>query len=154
MKIFYTRRDGNKQIFYFGLLLCLKTLAKLQNARGASGHPALMNNYTASSHMPSSYQSTNWFVISPFQVVCEAWDSVATRDVKNWHRTDPLPPPPLATSLYNKLVSNIWFSNRDFKVGLSPSKKNFFYLLQWRPFKQDKKCFLFHLKSFFRSPDI
>ena len=27
------------------------------------------------------YQSTKWFVISPFQVVCWAWDSVATREV-------------------------------------------------------------------------
>ena len=91
MKIFYTRRDGNKQIFYLGLLLCLKTLAKLQNAREASGHPALMNNYTASSHMPSSYQSTNWFVISPFQVVRGAWDSVATRGAsreESWHEMD------------------------------------------------------------------
>ena len=27
------------------------------------------------------YQSTEWFVISPFQVVCKAWYSVATREV-------------------------------------------------------------------------
>ena len=27
------------------------------------------------------YQSTEWLVISPFQVVRRAWDSVATRDV-------------------------------------------------------------------------
>ena len=26
-----------------------------------------------------------------------------------------------------------------------------FYLLQWKPFKNDEKCFLFHLKSYFRS---
>ena len=27
------------------------------------------------------YQSTEWLVISPFQVVCRAWDSVATTEV-------------------------------------------------------------------------
>ena len=37
-----------------------------------------------------------------------------------------------------------------FKVGLSFSKKSFFYLL----FKNDEKCFFFHLKSFFCSQDI
>ena len=26
------------------------------------------------------------------------------------------------------------------KVGLPPSKKNSFYLLQWKPFKNDEKC--------------
>ena len=39
------------------------------------------------------------------------------------------------------------------KVGLSPSK-NYFYLLQWKPFKNNEKLFLFHLKSSFRSQDI
>ena len=32
--------------------------------------------------------------------------------------------------------------------------KKLFYLLQWKPFKNDKKCFLFHLKSPFHSQDI
>ena len=41
-----------------------------------------------------------------------------------------------------------------FKVGLSPPKQNSFYLLQWKPFKNDEKCFLFHLKNSFRSQDI
>ena len=40
------------------------------------------------------------------------------------------------------------------KVGLSPSKKNSFYLLQQNPFKNDEKCFLFHLKSSSSSQDI
>ena len=31
--------------------------------------------------VPWPYQSTKWFVISPFQVVSEAWDFVATREV-------------------------------------------------------------------------
>ena len=42
----------------------------------------------------------------------------------------------------------------DFKVRLSPSKKIYFYLLQWKPFKDDEKWFLLHLKSSFRSQYI
>ena len=41
-----------------------------------------------------------------------------------------------------------------FKVWLLPSKENLFRLLQWNPFKNDEKCFLFHLKISFRSQDI
>ena len=41
---------------------------------------------------------------------------------------------------------------KTFKVGLSPSKKN--YLLQCKSFKNDEKCFLFHLKNSFHSQDI
>ena len=33
-------------------------------------------------------------------------------------------------------------------------QKKFFYLLQWKPFKNDEKYFLLHLKSSFRSQDI
>ena len=40
------------------------------------------------------------------------------------------------------------------KVGLSSSKKKSFYLFQWKPFKNDEKCFSFHLKSFICSQDI
>ena len=36
----------------------------------------------------------------------------------------------------------------------SLSKQRPFYLLQWKPLKNDEKCFLFHLKSSFRSQDI
>ena len=32
--------------------------------------------------------------------------------------------------------------------------KKFCYLLHWKPFKNDEECFLFHLKSSFRSQDI
>ena len=39
-----------------------------------------------------------------------------------------------------------------FKGGLSPSKK--IYLLHWKHFKNDEKCFLFHLKSFSHSQGI
>ena len=37
------------------------------------------------------------------------------------------------------------------KVGLSPSKKNLCYWLHGKPFKNDEKCFLFHVKSSFPS---
>ena len=40
------------------------------------------------------------------------------------------------------------------KVGLSPSKNFLLYLLHWKPFKKDEKCFLFHLKSPSGSQDI
>ena len=33
-------------------------------------------------------------------------------------------------------------------------QKELHYLLDWMPFKNDEKCFLFHLKSSFRSQDI
>ena len=39
------------------------------------------------------------------------------------------------------------------KIGLSPSKKISVYLLQCKLFKNDEKCFLFQLKSSFRSED-
>ena len=32
--------------------------------------------------------------------------------------------------------------------------KKLFYFLQWKPFKNDEKCFLFHLKSCSHSQDI
>ena len=35
------------------------------------------------------------------------------------------------------------------KVGLSPSKKISFYLLQWKPFKNDENSFYFILKALF-----
>ena len=41
------------------------------------------------------------------------------------------------------------------KVRLPSSKKISFYLLQWKKtFKNDEKCFLFHVKSSFRPQDI
>ena len=53
-------------------------------------------------------------------------------------------------------TSNCGFDGFDcgLKVGLSSSKKKLFYLIQWKPFKNDEKCFLFHPKSSFRSQDI
>ena len=49
------------------------------------------------------------------------------------------------------LISCEWFAilNSDSHL----PKKNF-HLLQWQPFKNDEKCFLFYLKSSFRSQDI
>ena len=52
----------------------------------------------------------------------------------------------------NHFQQCVWYQMH-LKVGLSPSKK-LFYLLHWKPFKNDEKCFLFHIKSYFRSQDI
>ena len=44
-----------------------------------------------------------------------------------------------------------------FKVALSPSQKDIYiyiYLPHWKPFTNDEKGFLLHLKSSFRSQDI
>ena len=79
--------------------------------------------------------------------------------------------PLISTSLQNKIrkyistCRNLWAPKwarwwltveaPTIKAGLSPSKKKiFFYLLQWKPFKNDKKYFLFYLESSFRSQDI
>ena len=40
------------------------------------------------------------------------------------------------------------------KVGVSPSKHNSFLFAEGKPFKNNKKCFLFHLESSVRSHDI
>ena len=43
------------------------------------------------------------------------------------------------------------------KISSSPTltfPKNWFYLLQWKPFKNDKRCFLFHLKCSFHSREF
>ena len=40
------------------------------------------------------------------------------------------------------------------KVVLSTFQKNLLYLLQRKPFKNDEKCFIFHLKSSVHSQDI
>ena len=52
--------------------------------------------------------------------------------------------------------AKIFFRNitKLFKVGLSPSKKNCVICMIKSPFKKDGKCFLFHVKSSFRSQDI
>ena len=46
------------------------------------------------------------------------------------------------------------FLNAVLKSDSHLPKKNLFYLLQCKPFKNDEKCFLFHLKISFRSQDI
>ena len=63
------------------IVFCLSASAKLQNPKEASRHPALMGKCSTCSHILWPCQSTKWFVISPFQVVCEVWDSVAARKV-------------------------------------------------------------------------
>ena len=60
-------------------VLCLNALAKLQNPKEASRHPAMVGSSTCS-YMPWPYKSTKCF-ISPFQVVCEVWDSMNTREL-------------------------------------------------------------------------
>ena len=47
----------------------------------------------------------------------------------------------------------MFFKLGDLKVEVSPSKKKLGYLLDWKLFKNDEKCFLFHLKNFFHSQD-
>ena len=65
---------------------------------------------------------------------------------------------PIKNTWYDWLINYIPESVRKsmggFKVRLSPSKNISFYLLQWKPFKNDEKCSLFHLKSSLRSQDI
>ena len=41
-----------------------------------------------------------------------------------------------------------------FLVWFSPSKKIYFYLICWKPFKNDEKYFFFHLKTSFHSLGI
>ena len=66
----------------------------------------------------------------------------------------------MAASHYRKLTFNLidvfMFSTLT-KLKLkydSHLPKNTFCLLQWKSFKNDEKCFLFHLKSSFSSQDI
>ena len=49
--------DGLWKVKAKYIVLYLNTLAKLQKAKGASRHPALMGNCPTCSHMPSPYQS-------------------------------------------------------------------------------------------------
>ena len=56
--------------------------------------------------------------------------------------------------LHQKVFINDCLDDPLFKVGLSPSKKYSFYLLQMKALKKYEKFFLFHLKSSFRSQDI
>ena len=58
----------------------LNAWAKSQNTRRASRHPALMGNCRLVV-LRWPCQSTKWFVISLFQIVCRTWDCIATREV-------------------------------------------------------------------------
>ena len=80
--------DGQWNVKAKYIVLCLNALAKLQNPKGPSRHPALMGNCSTCSHMSWPYQSTKWFFISSFQVVYRAWDSVATREVPAVEKVD------------------------------------------------------------------
>ena len=48
---------------------------------------------------------------------------------------------------------SIKFQQQNIKAWLSPSK-NCLVILDWKPFKNDDKCFLFYLKSACHSQDI
>ena len=61
--------------------------------------------------------------------------------------------------IYQVYISQIYIwriqgESKIIKVGLWPSKKVSFYFLQWKHFKNNKKYFLFHLKSSFCSQDF
>ena len=56
-------------------------------------------------------------------------------------------------NLKKLLTASQFLMSSQIKVGPSPSKK-IFSLLQWKPFKDDEKYFLFHLKSSFRFQGI
>ena len=53
-----------------------------------------------------------------------------------------------------RLEHHVEIEPQRFKVGLSPSIKILVYLFHLKPFKNDDKCFLFHLKNSFCSQDI
>ena len=61
--------------------IVLTALAKLQSTRGASRHPTLTGKWPGCNYIRWPCQSTNWLSVSPFHVLCGAWDSVATREV-------------------------------------------------------------------------
>ena len=56
--------------------------------------------------------------------------------------------------IQDNIILEITIMLRNVKVGLLPSEKKNFYLFQWKPFKNNEKCFLFHLINSFRSQDI
>ena len=66
----------------------------------------------------------------------------------------------MAASHYRKLTFNLidifmLSTLTKLKLKLDPHlPKNIFYLLQWKPFKNDEKCFLFHFESSFQSQHI
>ena len=63
------------------IVSCLNVWAKIKNARGTSHNPALIGNWPTCSHTSQPYQSSEWFLISLFQLVCGTWDSMVTREV-------------------------------------------------------------------------
>ena len=76
--LFWWPLESEDQIY---IVLCWNALAKLQNARIASHHPALVGNCPTFSHVPWTYQSTKRFFISMFHIVFGAWDSAVMREV-------------------------------------------------------------------------
>ena len=64
--------DGIWKVKVKFIVFCLNAFAKLQIAKRGSRHPILMGSWPSCSHMPCTCQSSEWLVISPFQVVCRA----------------------------------------------------------------------------------
>ena len=67
--------------------------------------------------------------------------------------------PRLLLLLINDSFSSTWLKSTFLCITLllrshSDLPKSFRYLFHWKPFKNDKKCFLYHLKSSFHSQDI
>ena len=46
---------------------------------------------------------------------------------------------------------HVFTNQKNIKGRILTFQKSWFYLLKWKPFKNDEKCFLFHLKISFRS---
>ena len=73
--------DGLWKVKAKYIVLCSNALAKWQNATGTSHHPNLMDNCPTCNGMARPYQSTERLAVSPFQVKCTTWNSVAMRVV-------------------------------------------------------------------------
>ena len=96
----------------------LNTWAKLQNTRRASRHPALMGNCRLVV-LRWPYQSTKWFVISLFQIVCRTWDCIATREVPLEKNVDMKCIQVKRTQKYSEDDKILIMLNTLFKVNLS-----------------------------------
>ena len=84
--LFWWSREKEGQIYSI-VFKCFSYIIEREGSISPSSFDGQLPNF---SFMPWPYKSTEWFVISPFQVVCGTWDSVATREVpvsweESWH---------------------------------------------------------------------
>ena len=75
----------------------------------------------------------------------EQWRMKESKELKNKISTK---------CFYFQVSVVIELAKRMLKSDFNLPKNNCFYLLQWKLFNNDEKCFLFYLKSSFRSWDI